>query len=106
MSGAFMSYSSGRRFEWSVKESLESYGWVTVRAARSKPVDLIALKYGKILLIECKYNARLSNERIDYLRKLARKAGARPILAVKRKYERSIKFIDIDAGGEVKIEEV
>jgi len=101
-----MSYSSGRRFEWSIKEMLESYGWVTVRAARSKPVDLIALRDGKILLIECKYNTRISSERIDHLKKLAEEAGAKPILAIKKKYERSIKFIDIDNGGEVKIEEI
>jgi Holliday junction resolvase len=100
-----MSYPSGRRFEWSVRNLLESCGWVTVRAARSKPVDLIALKDGRILLIECKYNTRISSERIDYLKSLAGKAGARPILAVKKKYERSITFIDVDTGGEVKIEE-
>ena len=51
-----MSYPSGRRFEWSVRNLLESFGWVTVRA-------------------------------------------------VKKKYERSIKFIDVNSGGEVKIEE-
>ena len=101
-----MSYSSGRRFEWSVRSILESHGWVTVRAARSKPVDLIALKDGKILLIECKYNTRISSERIDYLKKLSGRAGARPLIAVKKKYERSIKFIDMDSGGEVKIEEI
>jgi Holliday junction resolvase len=101
-----VSYSSGRRFEWSVRSVLESYGWVTVRAARSKPVDLVALKDGRILLIECKYNARISSKRMDYLKKLAEKAGAKPLLAVKKKYERSITFIDVDAGGEVDIEEV
>jgi len=100
-----MSYPSGRRFEWSVRNILESFGWVTVRAARSKPIDLIALKDGRILLIECKYNARISSERIGYLKSLAGKAGARPIIAVKKKYERSITFIDVDTGGEVKVEE-
>jgi Holliday junction resolvase len=100
-----MSYPIGRRFEWSVRNILESCGWVTVRAARSKPVDLVALRDGRILLIECKYNTRISKERIGYLKSLAGKAGARPILAVKKKYERSIKFIDVNSGGEVKIEE-
>jgi len=100
-----LSYSSGRRFEWSVRNLLESCSWVTVRAAKSKPVDLVALKDGRILLIECKYNTRISKERIGYLRKLAGKAGARPILAVKKKYERSIIFIGVNSGGEVKIEE-
>jgi Holliday junction resolvase len=101
-----MSYPIGRRFEWSVRNLLESCGWVTLRAARSKPVDLIALKDGRILLIECKYNTRISSERLDYLKSLAGKAGARPIIAVKRKYERSIKFINVNSGGEIKIEEV
>jgi len=61
------------------------------------------LKNGKILLIECKYNARASSERIDYLRKLSGRAGARPIIAVKKKYEKNVRFIDVDSGGEVKI---
>lgn len=98
-----MSYSSGRRFEWPVRSILESYGWVTIRAARSKPVDLVALKDGRILLIECKYNARASSERIGYLKRLSGRASARPIIAVKKKYEKNVRFIDVDSGGEVKI---
>ena len=101
-----MSYSRGRRFEWIVRSMFGSRGWVTVRAARSKPVDLIALKDGRILLIECKYNASMSRERRDYLMELARKAGARPLLATRRKHEKGVRLIDVSSGGEVSIEEV
>ena len=94
-----MSYSRGRRFEWIVRSMFGSRGWVTVRAARSKPVDLIALKDGRILLIECKYNASMSRERRDYLMELARKAGARPLLATRRKHEKGVRLIDVASGG-------
>jgi len=100
------SYHSGRRFEWPVRSVLESYSWVAIRARSSKPLDLIALKDGKILLTECKHNTRISSERIDYLKRLAGKDDAKPTLAVKKKYEKSMIFIEMDAGGEVDIEEV
>jgi|GEM_PF-3598674 len=43
---------------------------------------------------------------IDCLRRLAKKAGAKPTLAVRKKYEKSITFINMDARGEVDFEEV
>jgi Holliday junction resolvase len=84
----------------------KSRGWVTVRTARSKSVDLIALKDGRILLIECKYNAGMSRERRDLLMELARKAGARPLLATKKKHRRSIRLIDVALRGKASIEEI
>jgi Holliday junction resolvase len=101
-----MSYSRGRRFEWIVKGLFESRGWVTVRAARSKPIDLIALKDGRILLIECKYNVGMSQRRRELLMDLARRAGARPILATKKRHRKGVKLIDVASGGELSIEEI
>jgi Holliday junction resolvase len=101
-----MSYSRGRRFEWIVKGLFESRGWVTVRAARSKPIDLVALKDGRILLIECKYNVGMSQRRRELLMDLARRAGARPILATKKRRRKGVKLIDVASGGELSIEEI
>jgi Holliday junction resolvase len=103
---AWMSYSRGRRFEWIVKGLFESRGWVTVRAARSKPIDLVALKDGRILLIECKYNVGMSQRRRELLMDLARRAGARPILATKKRRRKGVKLIDVASGGELSIEEI
>jgi Holliday junction resolvase len=33
-------------------------GWFVVRAAASKPVDLVCLKNGEIALVECKYGVK------------------------------------------------
>jgi Holliday junction resolvase len=90
-----MNYSKGRRFEWIVRGVFGSRGWVTVRTARSKPIDLVALKDGRILLIECKYNASMSRECRELLIELARKAGARPILVAKKKHKKGVRLTTI-----------
>ena len=47
-------YAKGRRLEYKVKKMLEDDGWFVVRCAGSKPVDLIAVGKGQILIVECK----------------------------------------------------
>jgi Archaeal holliday junction resolvase (hjc). len=42
-----VSYRKGRRLEYGVKELLESQGWFVVRAAGSKPVDLVCIRQGQ-----------------------------------------------------------
>lgn len=98
-----MSYVKGRRFEWQVRSMLESRRWIVIRAARSKPVDLIAVKNGSILMIECKYDSWISEAEKSRLCILAEEAGAKPVLAVKRRYEREIKLIDLSTGEEVEL---
>lgn len=95
-----MSYRKGRKFEWQVKRLLEVNGWLTVRAARSKPLDLIALKNGSILLIECKYSSAISREDRSKMIEMARIAAGKPILALKKKYERRIRLINLEDGAE------
>ena len=90
-----MSYRKGRRFEWEVRKLLEERGYVVIRAARSKPVDLVAMKEGEILLIECKYDSYLSKERKEELIRIAEKAGATPILAAKRRYNREVDLLNL-----------
>ena len=100
------SYGKGRRFEWEVRNALESRGWIVVRAARSKPVDLIAMKGGQALLIECKYGSQITRDRRRLLVELAERAGARPILAEKRRYERGLRLIDLRDGKELEPEDL
>lgn len=90
-----MSYPKGRRFEWEVKNLLEKKSWIVIRAARSKPVDLIALKNGRILMVECKYSSRILKVDKSRLCMLADAAGALPILALKKKYGRRIQFVNL-----------
>lgn len=98
-----MSYRKGRRFEWEVRRLLEERGWVVVRAARSRPIDLMAAKQGrKPLLIECKYDSAITRADREALIKLAEKAGARPILASRRRYGREIELRDLRTGRGIK----
>lgn len=49
-------YVSGRRFEYAVKKELEKRGWIAIRSAGShSPFDIIAIKGGKILLLQLKH---------------------------------------------------
>ena len=76
-------YRKGRRFEYHVKHHLEQQGYAVFRCAGSRPVDLVALKPGEPpLLVECKYGkSKLTEADRKALLELARKAGARLILA-------------------------
>jgi DNA primase large subunit len=55
---SFVSYRKGRRLEYVVRDMFRRRGWFVVRAAASKPVDLVCLKGGKTVLVECKYGVR------------------------------------------------
>ncbi|MEM4407194.1 MAG: restriction endonuclease [Candidatus Caldarchaeum sp.] len=82
-----MSYRKGRRLEYAVRDIFRRRGWLVVRAAASKPMDLVCMKKGRTVLVECKYNRRYATWReVEPLVSLARKAGAEPVvaLAVKR----------------------
>jgi Holliday junction resolvase len=53
-----VSYRKGRRLEYVVRDMFRRRGWFVVRAAASKPVDLVCLKNGEVVLVECKYGVR------------------------------------------------
>jgi Holliday junction resolvase len=44
--------------EYVVRDMFRRRGWFVVRAAASKPVDLVCLKGGEVVLVECKYCVR------------------------------------------------
>ncbi len=45
-----------RRFEYKVRDLFNRSGWVVVRAAASKPVDLVCMRRVHMVLVECTYN--------------------------------------------------
>ena len=48
-------YEAGRRFEYTIKKALEKLGWIAIRSAGShSPFDIIAIKEGRILLLQLK----------------------------------------------------
>jgi Holliday junction resolvase len=93
-------YRRGRSFEYTVRNYLVSKGWFVLRSPQSKsPIDLIALRTGAILLIQCKLGAStllLAEKRaiVD----LANSTGGRPILA-HRKLGHGIFFRQIEVEG-------
>jgi Holliday junction resolvase len=92
---SFVSYRSGRRLEYVVRDMFRRRGWFVVRAAASKPVDLVCLKGGDIVLVECKYGVRgVRWAELAPLLEAAEKADAMPVLAIAEKRGR-IKMIDV-----------
>jgi transcription elongation factor Elf1 len=53
-------YAKGRRFEYQIKKLLESQGYTVFRFASSKPLDLVAIRNGKVMFIECKATPDIS----------------------------------------------
>jgi len=64
-------YEKGKSFEKYVKKLLKRQGYLVIRAASSKPIDLVAIKDGKVILVECKFRNYLSPEDKEKLRKIA-----------------------------------
>lgn len=75
------SYAKGRRLEYRVKRVLESWGYFVVRCAGSKPVDLVAIKDGKAILVEVKSRNYLKPDEREKLRKIQETSGAEIWLA-------------------------
>lgn len=78
-------YARGIRFEYKTRDYLRKLGWFVVRQPRSSFPDLIALKAGSILLVECKLNGRMPSTQRRHMARLARtKVEGTPILAFRR----------------------
>ncbi|BAL87353.1 putative holliday junction resolvase [Actinoplanes missouriensis 431] len=80
-------YAAGRRFEWACRDDLADNGYIVIRAAGSKgdaKVDLIAIKPGQLLFIQCKSTAgALGPAEWDRLVEVSAMVGAIPVLAAK-----------------------
>ncbi|MEM1546471.1 MAG: restriction endonuclease [Candidatus Methanomethylicia archaeon] len=93
------SYVKGRRFEHYIKDKLEAKGWIVTRSAGSKgPFDLLAVKNGKILLIQCKWRRNtIAKNLID----VALKAGGLPVLATHIKGR--VVFLNVNDESQIEI---
>ena len=75
-------YQLGCAFEYRCRDYLRAAGWLVVRAAQSRgAIDLVALKPGAVLLIQCKRGGAFGVDEWNRFYRLARDVGARPILA-------------------------
>lgn len=74
-------YQVGGKFERRVRTYYERKGFFVVRSAGSHgPVDLVALKKGEVLLVQCKVNGQLSRADRGELVELAGRLGGRAVL--------------------------
>jgi Holliday junction resolvase len=77
-------YQRGVTFERQVRQALEADGYECVRSAGSKSkIDLVAIKPGELLFLQCKLNGLCPPAERAKLLDLSRSAGALPIVAYK-----------------------
>ena len=74
-------YRRGYTFERRVRAHLEKDGWFVVRQGKSAFPDLICLKKGKVMLVECKVDGYLRPEERRKLSETSTKTGAESVIA-------------------------
>ena len=90
-------YEAGRRLEYRIRDMFRRNGYFVVRAARSKPIDLVCLRNGRSVLVECKAGTSfLGRERKRELLDLAKQAGAAVVVARRRR--RIVELTDLETG--------
>jgi Holliday junction resolvase len=98
-----VSYRKGRRLEYVVRDMFRRRGWFVVRAAASKPVDLVCLKDGEIVLMECKYGVRgVRWAELAPLLEAAERTKAKSVLAIAEK-RGGVKVIDVERWTDFKL---
>jgi hypothetical protein len=76
-------YRLGRALEYRVRRLLEDAGFVVLRSLGSKsPVDLVAIRRGVLLLVQCKRSGTLAPAEWNTLYALADSVAAVPLLAL------------------------
>ena len=86
-------YQRGADFERRTAAYFERIGYVTVRSAGShSPADIVAMKGGDAICIQCKRNGRLDPEEWNEFWEFCKTAGATPILAQMGPQRKGITF--------------
>jgi len=90
-------YRKGHRWELKIKKIWEEKGYVVYRSAGSKgAADLIALKDGKIVLIQVKVNNKPTRSEVAKLQKEAKKCKATPLLVLWNSKKREIEVYNLN----------
>lgn len=91
-------YATGRAFEYRVKKYYTEKEYFVLRSPQSKGLaDLVALKKGEALLIQCKVSGILPNSEAEKLTSLANSIGAKAIVASRGRaseYQIIIKYLN------------
>ena len=79
-------YARGTAFERKVREALREDGYEVMRSAGSKTkIDLVAMKTGQLVFLQCKLNGLCAPAERSRLRDLAGMVGALPVVAYSHK---------------------
>jgi len=90
-------YRKGHRWELKIKKMWEEKGYVVYRSAGSKgAADLIALKDGKIVLIQVKVNKKPSRSEIAKLLKEAKKCKATALIVLWNSKKREVEVYNLN----------
>jgi Holliday junction resolvase len=90
-------YEVGRRLEYRIRDLFRRNGYFVIRAAQSKPIDLVCLRNGRSVLVECKAGRSfLGKERKSELLDFAKQAGSAVVLARRRR--RKVELTDLETG--------
>jgi Holliday junction resolvase len=75
-------YRLGAAFEHRVADKLRAAGWTVIRAAGSHgKADLVAVKPGRVVFVQCKRRGTLGTREWNELVELSQVAGAVPVMA-------------------------
>jgi hypothetical protein len=75
-------YRYGRQFEYLVRDDMKAAGYFALRSPASKtPIDVLAIRPGAVIMIQCKRNGACGVEEWNTLLALAASCGALPVLA-------------------------
>lgn len=87
-------YDKGAAFEREVSKDMEGHGYKALRSAGShKPADVVALRVGETIAIQCKCDGTLRPDEWNKFWCWCQVAGAKPVLASRRKEGRKYVII-------------
>lgn len=96
-------YRNGAELERAAKHLLEDDGYHVIKSGGSKGItDLVALKPGEILLIQCKTDGYLTPAERVALRRIALRLGAVPLVGMwvkKGRAARTVGFAELVSMG-------
>jgi Holliday junction resolvase len=95
-------YKRGRAFEYRCRDYMKKLGYYVYRSPQSRgPADLLALKKGQILLVQCKLSRNgFSKKEKLAITELAEQVGGTPLLAYRAKKNGPIVWINLTSGDE------
>lgn len=93
-------YNDGRRFEQEVRTDLQADGYWVIRAAGSKTkADLIAIKQGQILIIQCKRGGKIGPAERAGVVGIASMINGVPVVAYKERGRRKPHYDQLTGMG-------